>query len=228
MGDEGGAPREEGRRPDSDTVAETRGGWPRLRRRPLWAGMVVLALVVAGVGAFVAVMASRGSTAGTWFKTSSPKLSVSVAAGCPASIGGYGDVVNTFAGPPLVPAGPNAGLICQYGEDLGSGLPSSADLVLSTSLDRAQAQQLAAVIRQIDLAPPSGASSCPAGFFGAVTVIGLSYPGRADVGLWYSTSGCQTLDNGRIGAFEGGNPSFYQGFETTIDRLSPPAVSYKG
>jgi len=157
-----------------------------------------------------------------------PPGSLSVAAACPASIGGYADVVNTFVGPPLVPADPGAGLICQYGKDLGSGLPSSADLVLSTSLDRAQAQQLAAVVREIDLAPPSGALRCPAEFFGAVTVIALSYPGRTDVGLWYSTSGCQTLDNGQIGAFEGGNPSFYQGFETTIDRLSPPAVSYDG
>lgn len=98
--------------------------------------------------------------------------------------------------------------------------------MLSTSLDRSQAQQLASVIREIDLARPSGTFSCPAGFFGAVTVIGLSYPGRADVGLWYSTSGCRTLDNGRIGAFEDGNPSSYQGFETAIDRLSPPAAAY--
>jgi hypothetical protein len=134
-------------------------------------------------------------------------------------------VVNTFAGPPLVPAGPSAGLICQYGRGFGS-LSNSADLVLSTSLDRAQAQQLAAVIRQIALAPPSGTFSCPASSVGYVTVIGFSYPGRADVGLWYTTSGCETLDNGRIGAFEDGNPSFYQGYETAIDRLSPPAVSY--
>jgi hypothetical protein len=30
----------------------------------------------------------------------------------------------------------------------------------------------------------------------------------------------RTLDNGRIGAFEEGNPSFHHGFETAIDRLS--------
>jgi hypothetical protein len=56
----------------------------------------------------------------------------------------------------------------------------------------------------------------------------LRYSGSADVGLWYSTSGRRTLDNGRIGAFEEGNPSFHQGSETAIDRLSPPAASYNG
>jgi hypothetical protein len=55
-----------------------------------------------------------------------------------------------------------------------------------------------------------------------VAVIGFSFPGRPDVGLWYDASGCQTLDNGRIGSFEGGNPSFYDGFLNVVDRLSPP------
>jgi hypothetical protein len=185
-------------------------------------------VVVAGVATALVIRSGSGRGTGTWFTRGHPQLRVRVAAGCPASVGGYADVVNTFAGPPLVPAGPSAGLICQYGQELGSGLPSSADLVLSTSLDRSQAQQLAAVIRRIDLAASSGTVSCPAEFVGAVTLIGVSYPGRADVGLWFATSGCQTLDNGRIGAWEEGNSSFYQGFETAIDRLSPPATTTTG
>jgi hypothetical protein len=95
--------------------------------------------------------------------------------------------------------------------------------VSSTRLGDAQAQQLADVIRQIDLAAPSGTFFCPADF-GAVAIIGFSYPDGVDTGLWYRTSGCQTLDNGRIGAFQGGNPSFYNAFESVIDRLSPPAA----
>jgi hypothetical protein len=183
-------------------------------------------VLAAAVATAIVTRSGSGLGTGTWWTPGHPQLQVSVAAGCPGSVGSYADVVNTFAGPPLVPAGPSAGLICQYGQDLGSGLPSSADLVRSTSVDRSQAQQLASVIREIDLARPTGTISCPAGWVGAVTLIDLSYPGRADVGLWYTTSGCATLDNGRIGAFEDGNPSFYHGFENAVDRLSPPAKTY--
>ncbi len=199
---------------------------PPVRRRSLWVG-AVLAMLAAGIGAFVAVMATRGGTgtggAGTWFTTSSPALSLSVAAGCPGSDASYADVVNTFPGPPLVPADPSAGLICRYGPGVGLGVDGSGLglLVSSTRLDRAEAQQLAHVIRQIGLSEPSGVVSCPDDI-GEVAVIGFSYPDRTDVGLWYRTTGCQTLDNGRIGAFEEGNPSFYDAFETGIDRLSPP------
>jgi hypothetical protein len=213
-------------RPGHGPVTGRRLGWLPLRRRYLWAG-VLLALVAAGVGAFVAVMAIGGSTGaggtGTWFKPSSPKLDISVAAGCPGSDAGYADVVNTFPGPPLVPADPSAGLICRYGPGVGLGVNGSGRglLVSSTRLGEAQAQQLAGVIRQIDLTAPSGTFSCPADV-GEVALVGFSYPDRADAGLWYRTTGCQTLDNGRIGAFEDGNPSFYEAFESAIDRLSPP------
>jgi hypothetical protein len=94
-------------------------------------------------------------------------------------------------------------------------------LARQTRLDQAQAGMLAAVVRKLDLQPPTGRVSCPIDF-NVVTVIGLAYPGRPDVGLWYHASGCQTLDNGRIGSAETANPSFYQGFLSTINRLSPP------
>jgi len=212
--------------PVRDPVAERPLRWPTLPRRSLWAAVAV-AVVAAAVGAALAVMATDGSagtgSTGTWFKPSSPKLNVSVAAGCPKSDTGYADVVNTFPGPPLVPADPSAGLICRYGPGMGLGPNGSGRglLVSSTRLGGTEAQQLATVIQRIDLAAPSGVFHCPIDF-GAVAVIGFSYPGRVDVGLWYRTGGCQTLDNGRIGAFEGGNPSFYGGFESGIDRLSPP------
>jgi hypothetical protein len=201
-------------------------GWQPLGRRSLWLA-VFLAVIAVGVGAFVAAMATRGGpgtgSAGTWFRPSSPKLTVSVAAGCPGSDRGYADVVNTFPGPPLVPAEPSAGLICRYGPGLGLGANGSGRglLVSWTGLDANQARQLAGVIREIDLAAPSGIFSCPADDGGAAVIV-FSYPGRVDVGLWYRTTGCQTLDNGRLGAFEGANPSFYDAFETVIDRLSPP------
>jgi hypothetical protein len=94
-------------------------------------------------------------------------------------------------------------------------------LARQTRLDQAQADLLASVVRKLDLRPPTGTTACPIDF-DVVAVIGLAYPGRSDVGLWYHASGCQTLDNGRIGSVETGNPSFYQGFLSTINRLSPP------
>jgi hypothetical protein len=51
-------------------------------------------------------------------------------------------------------------------------------------------------------------------------IIGLSYASRPDVGLAYHATGCQTLDNGRLGSFEGGNPSFYDTFASVVDRLT--------
>lgn len=195
-----------------------------LRRRRVWAVGALVALAVGG-GAAAAVLATRGSSAGTWFRPGSPRLEVSVAGGCPRSVAGYADVANTFPGPPLVPANPTGGLVCRYGAGVGLGPDGGGQALLmgGTRLDAAQAQRLAGAIRQIHLTASVGVVMCPADL-GSVAVIGLTYAGRADVGLWYRTSGCQTLDNGRIGAFEVGNPSFYTGFEGAIDHLSPPVA----
>ncbi len=182
--------------------------------------------VVATVAAMSAVLCAvqaqppaADAAAPVWHVSRTPKLRVDVATGCPGSIAAFQDVVNTFAGPPLVPAHPKAGLICRYGPSTAS--PGPAQLERQARLDQTQADLLAAVVRQLSLAPPTGVSHCPADF-GLVAVIGLSFPGRTDVGLWYHASGCQTLDNGRIGSFEGGNSSFYNGFLSVVDRLSPP------
>lgn len=167
-----------------------------------------------------AVAASAPAQPGSvWYVSRAPKLRVDVAAGCPASIGTYQDVVNTFPGPPLVAAGPTRGLICRYSPRASTSRPGN--LVHQVRLTRAQAQALGAVVRSLDLTPPAGTAHCPAAF-GTVALIGLSYATRQDIGLWYEASGCQTLDNGRIGASETGNPSFYNRFLSTVNRLSPP------
>ena len=66
--------------------------------RTLYELAAVLTFMIA-----VAAIATGGSagtgSAGTWFKPSSPKLNVSVAAGCPRSDIGYVDVVHTSLGP---------------------------------------------------------------------------------------------------------------------------------
>lgn len=162
-----------------------------------------------------------------WYVSNAPKLRVDVAAGCPASIGSYRDVVNTFPGPPLAAAGPTAGLICRYSPFGGVQTLRPGHLVRQSLLSVHQAQELVAAVRALDLSGPRGASPpvahCPADF-GIYALIGFSYRSRADIGLWYSASGCQTLDNGRLGAGETANPSFYDRFLSTVNRLSPPVT----
>jgi hypothetical protein len=162
---------------------------------------------------------AASAAARVWHVSRTPKLRVDVATGCPVSVAAYQDVVNTFPGPPLVPADPKAGLICRYGPSTAK--PGPARLERQTRLDQAQADLLTAAVRQLSLAPPTGVSFCPADF-GLVAVIGFSFSGRPDVGLWYHASGCQTVDNGRIGSFQGGNPSFYNRFQSVVNRLSAP------
>ena len=181
--------------------------------------LATLAAVYLAVGAVAARPPSASAAAPVWHVSRVPKLRVDMASGCPASVAAYQDVVNTFPGPPLVPANPKMGLICRYGPSTGT--PGPARLERQTRLDQTQAGLLAGAVRQLSLAPPAGISHCPADF-GLVAVIGFSFPGRPAVGLWYHASGCQTLDNGRIGSFEGGNPSFYSRFLSVVDRLSPP------
>ncbi len=189
------------------------------------ANRVAVAVFALALGAVQAGLVQVGAPvasaqARVWGVSRSPKLRVDVAAGCPALLGRYQDVVNTFPGPPLVPPDPKAGIICRYGSSATK--PGTATLARQTRLGSAQAALMTTAVRRLSLAPPPlGVRYCPADF-GVVAVIGLSFSGRPDVGLWYQATGCQILDNGRIGSFEGGNPSFSNGFLNTIDRLSPP------
>jgi len=173
-----------------------------------------------GAACCFSLIACSGITPGTWFTPQSPKLRVSVARGCAPSDAGVADVVNTVAGATLVLPRPTEGLICQYGSRAGSGLPGSTLLVGHRALDGSEAENLAAVITRLDLRRPSGVFHCPADV-GLVTIIGFSYSGRPDVGLWYKASGCQTLDNGRLGAFQGANPSFSD-FQSAISAFEAP------
>lgn len=80
---------------------------------------------------------------------------------------------------------------------------------------------LAAVIDSISTAVPTGSSSCP-NDSESTSVIAFAYSDGATVELWYRDSGCQTLDNGHIQAFEVANPEFYGAFETLVNTWAPP------
>jgi hypothetical protein len=153
-----------------------------------------------------------------------PYIRVLASGDCPTSLGPARDVRNVGAWRfrELVPESPTAGRICRYAASAISP-PSAAvhpALYRQVRLTAAQASELASVIDKISTKAPKGAFSCPAGW-NTATVIAFSYRARSDADLWYYDSGCQTLDNGEIGAFQGGNPSFYPHFVPLIERLAP-------
>lgn len=154
-------------------------------------------------------------------------IRVLISRGCPATLSGYNGVANSGPGldDSLVPVDPVSGLICRFGPlytPSGLAVPS-ARLYREAVLNAATASAFAAVIDEVSTAPPQGVFHCPADS-GSHSIIVFGYAGRPDVDLWYSDSGCRTLDNGVIGAFEGGNPSFIQTFEGHIEELCPQSI----
>ena len=175
----------------------------------LWA-LAVVAVVLAGGGTAAGLAVAGGANrGGTWFQPSSPKLEVNVATGCPSSLASYQDVVNTFPGPPLVPAGPRTGLICRYGPIYGVGPTPDSQRLLATSkrLDEAQAQELATDIRSLTLTVSVGGFSCPADF-GEVAVIGFAYHGKADVDLGTGRLGARHSTTGGSVPLREATPAF--------------------
>ena len=155
--------------------------------------------------------------------TQGPRIRVLVSLGCPSTLDGYQGVSNSGSdlADSLLPANPLSGLICRYGPGYGPESGASEHRLYGhVVLGPAAARTLASVIDDISTAAPQGTFSCPADT-GSHTTIAFGYASRADVDLWYADSGCRMLDNGRIGAFEGGNPSFYEAFEPRLEELCP-------
>jgi len=153
-----------------------------------------------------------------------PQIHVQVSSGCPATLAQAQDVKNAGVAldKKLIPLNPQSGQICRFGPSYANGQANVAagTLYRARQLDLSTARRLASVIDSISTAAPQGVTSCPADI-GSASIIAFSYADIPDVDVWYSDSGCRTLDNGLIGAFEPGNPSFYQSFESLIDELSP-------
>lgn len=115
---------------------------------------------------------------------------------------------------------PSRGLVCEYTAAATAQPPVEPRLARSIAIGVAGATRLASVINRISTQPPQGEFACPNGQFGAVAVLAFDYADRT-VDLWYKWSGCQTLDNGYVVAFQGANPSFYSGFQSVFDDLAP-------
>jgi hypothetical protein len=160
-----------------------------------------------------------------------PRIHVALAGGCPASLTGVQDVSNPGAsvGGQLAPTGPQGGLICRFHfESVASGTgavatTSSSDSLIvygQTVLTGQQATRLVGAIDAVSLDAPQGVRVCP-NDLGSASIIVFGYTRGPDIDLWYHDSGCKALDNGVIGAFEGGNPPFYQMLDPMIEQFSP-------
>jgi len=142
-----------------------------------------------------------------------PAVRVVVSKGCPAKIPGVVDVRNprSVNGRTLLPAHvPTAGLMCAYGPD-GASLGSRL-------LSQTEASAFATVINRVRFAADGGPLSCPMDS-GRIYVLAFAYRDAPDADLWWHASGCQSLDNGTKLTIEGGNPSFYLGFDEAAQRL---------
>ena len=193
-----------------EMLPSNRRGRQSVRRR------VTALAVCIGVCALASCAAS-----GPWKPaTQGPRIRVLVSLGCPSTLDGYQGVSNSGSdlADSLLPANPLSGLICRYGPAYGPGPAASSErLYRHALLGPVAAHPLASAIDAISTTPPQGTFSCPSDS-GLHTIIAFAYASRSDVDLWYADSGCRTLDNGLIGAFEGGNPSFYGAFEPRLVR----------
>lgn len=147
------------------------------------------------------------------------RLRVTIAGGCPTSDSGYHGVDNAGSDldSALLPdAQPTAGLICLY-----DGLNGNQfGLVATKSLDGAAAAKLATEVSKIPLSHLDDVvMHCPMDD-GAAAVLVFSYPGRADVDLWYGRNGCTFVANGHISTAT--NDAFYGAVQSMLPALGSP------
>lgn len=190
----------------------------RLRSPSIWLlALMALALVLSGCG---------NSSSDPWHVSrGGPTIQILASGSCPQSLGAARDVRNRggWRLTELVPASPSGGLICRYSASAigpASSVAAHPALYRQVRLDRAQAATLARLIDKVSTKAPTGVTACPAAF-NTATVIAFGYPHGGGADLWYSDTGCQTLDNGSIGASETGNPSFYASVIPLVNRLAP-------
>lgn len=132
------------------------------------------------------------------------RLRVTVGTPCPASDNQIVGVESPgpFVTTRMVPAiAPTAARVCSY-----SGLDSRHPLALVRDrlLGAAEARMIARSAAGVSLAHQNGAAFNCALDDGSEIAIALRYPGRPDVDLWYSPTGCRSLSNGRIYAIDSG------------------------
>jgi hypothetical protein len=143
-------------------------------------------------------------------------------AGCPSDDVGHDEVADTYQGFELVPPDPASGLICRYEPQGNIPQSEAGQLQRQSRLDTATATELVRSIRNLRLRPRGIAVPCSQvnPDTGVLVAIALSYRDQPNVALWYRTTGCVRLYNGRWLAVPAGNPAFST-FERVVNSLSP-------
>jgi hypothetical protein len=187
-----------------------------------------LAAVVAcssGAGPFASTAGSLSSEAGALWHPEAGlnRIRVTVQRGCPAAVGYATEVSNPGSGltATLVPAEvrPTRGLVCVYPEPRSYPTPRPPMRPV-IALDESSAVRLADLLAKVSPQPsPTWTASCPGGPDN-ITVIVLSYVGRADLDLRYDAFGCRAIDNGYVGAFQAANIPFAN-FQEALDSWCP-------
>lgn len=177
----------------------------RLRRAIPWVLVSLVLLVVAG---YLVVAVTGPPT----IPASRNPLPLSVAGGCPAgqAVHDHDGVANSRpTRRSLLPADtPTAALVCRYQAD-GTPPHILPALAQTAQLNATRAGILATAIRGLTLTSGfGGTANCPADEAGVATYLVFHYAQGPDVGLFYHSTGCQTLDNGHIFTSTIGNDSF--------------------
>lgn len=140
---------------------------------------------------------------------------------CPAALHGIRDVARAD-GPEdalLTTAPARAALICTYSGTGGARPSADRALAGRARLGPAAATALATAAAEVSVArPPDGAVACPADS-GTTTVITFAYRAGPPRSLWWNTSGCQTLDDGRLEASQPASPTFAR-FQEVFQRTT--------
>jgi len=147
------------------------------------------------------------------YRGRTPAVRVLVSKGCPSEIRDAVDVNNPSGADwhTLLPdKKPTAGLMCAFGPE---GTPLGSRL-----LSPAEASTFATAINRVQIKEASGLTTCPPDS-GRIYVLAFAYADVPDADLWWHATGCQFLDNGTKQTIEGGNPSFYNGFDGAAQQL---------
>ncbi len=190
--------------------------------KPLVWGLLLIELVLLAAGATVAATRNPKQVV----SVSIPKnlVRITIAHGCPRKITGFDGVFNPKARDLrsiLVPAGASGGLICRYSPVLGEQAPNVLHGVLyrSVFISGAAAQRLASELDQL-AAAATGKRHCPIDIARYdIAVFGFAH--RADVDIWYGSTGCIAVTNGFTSRDVGGP------FVAFFDRLAPPVLTLR-
>lgn len=185
--------------------------------------LVVVLTAVAVLLAIVVVQLIRNYP----YSAGSPTVRVTVASGCPQSLGQAVDVNNP--GPSwwhelwhrgrLASPGATRGLVCVYGQNVNDPAPT---LRSRAALSAAQARAISAAAHDVSTKRARGGAKYPAQMFGTVAIVVLGHPSQPDTGIWWDYSGCQTADNGHVQVSELVNDSFGD-FQSAVSAVVPGA-----